>query len=498
MSPCFAAWLFSGFAALALQASSAREPISVGTARQLFIDEFLIEQMKGVTLELHSPISTETVLSPDNPWEGQTLAYPSVLRDGDRYRLYYRASGPPLEAPRTTAAGDQKQMEWSYTAIAESHDGVHWTKPKLGLVDFKGSRQNNLVWPTAGNDGKDLIPFLDKNPAASPNERYKALGALSAVALVALASPDGVHWHPMRKEPVIANLPVNPMMDPPNHAFWDEGQRQYVAYLRGWIHDRIRGIRRATSKDFLNWSVPEFIEMGPEIEHLYTNMATPYERAPGIYFMFAKRFVPWRKFFDDWPYTGLSEIVFLSSRDGVHFDRTFLEPFVRPGLDPLNWHERALIMAKGILETSPTEMSLYHFEHYRTKAVHLLRDVLRPDGFVSVNARYRGGEFLTKPLVFKGKALEINYSTSVAGGIRVEIQDSTGKPIPGFRLEESEEIFGDEVNRAVTWRIDPQVRARENHPYLVGASDLSELAGRAVRLRFVMKMADLYSFRFRD
>jgi len=491
--------LVVGLSALALlQAAPAGDPITVGSVRQLFIDNYLVDRMDGAALKLHPPVSTETVLEPDSPWEGQTLAYPSVLKDGDRYRLYYRASGPPLDAPATIAAGDQKQMEWSYTALAESRDGIRWTKPKLGLVDFKGSRQNNLVWPTQGNEGRDLIPFLDSNPAASPNERYKALAALTTVSLGAVASPDGMHWHAMRKEPVIANLPLNPMMDPPNHAFWDTEQKQYVAYLRGWIHDRIRSIRRCTSKDFLNWSVPEYIDMGSEIEHLYTNMATPYERAPGIYFMFAKRFVPWRKFFPDWPYWGLSEIVLLASRDGTHFPRTFMEPFVRPGLDPLNWHERALIMAKGILQTSPTEMSLYHFEHYRTKAVRLRRDVLRPDGFISVHAPYPGGEFTTKPLIFKGKNLQINYSTSVAGGIRVEVQNEGGQPIPAFRLDEAEEIFGDEVNRGVTWRIDQQIRQQGGHRYLVRASDLSELAGRPIRLRFVMKMADLYSFRFTD
>jgi hypothetical protein len=70
-------------------------------------------------------------------------------------------------------------------------------------------------------------------------------------------------------------------------------------------------------------------------------MTTLYERAPGIYLMFAKRFVPWRNTDASWPYDGLSETVLLSSRDGQRFERTFMEPFVRPGLDPLNWHDRA-------------------------------------------------------------------------------------------------------------------------------------------------------------
>jgi hypothetical protein len=86
----------------------------------------------------------------------------------------------------------------------------------------------------------------------------------------------------------------------------------------------------------------------------------------------------------------------------------------------------------------------------------------------------------------------------VAGGIRVEVQDEAGTPIPGFRLEEAEEIFGDEVERGVTWRIDQQIQQQGGHRYLVRASDLSELAGRPIRLRFVMKMADLYAFRFKE
>jgi hypothetical protein len=238
---------------------------------------------------------------------------------------------------------------------------------------------------------------------------------------------------------------------------------------------------------------------GSEIEHLYTNMTTPYERAPGIYFMFAKRFVPWRKTDAKWPYEGLSETVLLSSRDGQRFERTFMEPFVRPGLDPLNWHDRAIMMARGILQTSPTELSLYYFEHYRSDSIQLRRATVRPDGFISVSAPYSGGEFTTKPLIMEGAELELNFSSSVTGSIRVEVQDETGKSIPGFRLQDCDEIFGDQLERVVTWRrghadvLDENLKEIPNKP-----SDLSRaLRGKTIRLRFVMKAADLYSFRFR-
>jgi hypothetical protein len=142
---------------------------------------------------------------------------------------------------------------------------------------------------------------------------------------------------------------------------------------------------------------------------------------------------------------------------------------------------------------------LYYFEHYRSDTVRLRRATLRPDGFISISAPYQGGEFTTRPFVVEGQELELNYSSSVAGSIRVEIQDETGKPIPGFRLEESAEIFGDELSRVVEWRrghADLLTNDGREIPfkpsYLTPA-----LRGRTVRLRFVMKAADLFSFRLR-
>lgn len=490
-------WLVALFILVGADSSS---PLRIGTVRQLFVDEFLIAEKQNVVLKLNSPTAREAVLRADKPWEGQTMTYPSVFKDGDRFRLYYRASGPPLGTPPKFQAGDRKQMQWSYTAMAESRDGIQWTKPNLGVVEFQGSKQNNLVWPAREHPGLDLFPFKDANPQAPANERYKALGNVGEHQLVALGSPDGIHWELLQKEPVLAYLPKDPMMDPPNLAFWDETQKHYVAYLRNWLHYRIRSVRRTTSKDFRHWTAPEEIDFGnSEIEHLYTNMTTPYERVPGMYFMFAKRFVPWRRADPNWPYDGLSETVLLSSHDGKRFDRTFMEPFVRPGLDPLNWHDRSVMMARGILQTSPTELSLYYFEHYRTDSIQLRRATLRPDGFISITATFQGGEFTTRPFVLEGQELELNYSSSVAGSICVEAQDEHGKPIAGFRLQECDEIFGDELERVVTWRKGHNDVLTEDRKEIANKpSDLAHaLRGQVVRLRFVMKAADLYSFRIR-
>jgi hypothetical protein len=485
--------------ATAAVSSAANDPLLVGTTRQLFVDDHLIGEKQNVQLELHSPIPREVVLRSDQPWEGPNQTYVTVLQDGEKFRLYYRSSPPPGSGGHSNA---------TYTAVAESPDGIAWTKPKLGLVDFRGSKDNNLVWPTEANrpwrdknyPGTDIFPFIDRNPKTPASHRYKALANVGEYELAALVSSDGLNWQPLRAEPVISYPEPDPMMDPPSVAFWDETRGHYVAYLRCWINYRIRGFRRVVSEDFVRWSKPEVVGYGDaEVEQLYTSMATPYARAPGVTLMFAKRFVPDRQADPAWPRPGLSEIVLLTSRDGLRFNRTFMEPFLAPGLDRDNWHDRAIMMGRGVLSTSPTELSLYYVEHYHLDSVRVRRATLRPDGFASVHAPWTGGEFTTKPLRFEGSEIALNYSTSVAGSIRVEIQDENGKPIPGYRLDDGAEIFGDELDRLVTWRkghSDVLTPDREEIPYR--PSDIARaLGGKSIRLRFVMKAAHLYAFRFK-
>lgn len=170
-----------------------------------------------------------------------------------------------------------------------------------------------------------------------------------------------------------------------------------------------------------------------------------------------------------------TDIALLTSRGGPRYDRTFMESFLRPGLGKSGWANRANYAALGIHPTSDTEMSLFLTEGRRY--------TLRLDGFASVNAPFAGGELVTKPITFTGRELEINYSTSAGGLVRVELQDPTGRPVPGFTLDDCDPIYGDEIAGVVKWKTH---------------SDLRALARRPIRLRFVMADADLFSWRFRE
>ena len=177
---------------------------------------------------------------------------------------------------------------------------------------------------------------------------------------------------------------------------------------------------------------------------------------------------------------GLSDIVFMFSRDGITFTH-FREAFIRPGRDIRNWHGRAIEVGPTLVPTGDGEMSLYFVENYGTQTVKIRRGVLREDGFVSLQGNFEGGSVRTRPFRFSGSRLTLNYSTSAAGSLRVEIQDQRGDPLEGFGLDDCKLIFGDELQRTVTWK---------------GGSDLSALAGQTVRMKIEIRDGDLFSLQF--
>ena len=467
--------------------TAAAEPIEIGSRLELFVDGYLIAELRGgATLELHRPTEREVAIVHDQPWEGNACLYHTVFEDGDLYRMYYR--GWHFVIGETTLSASHEVV-----CYAESKDGIHWTKPELGLVEFNGSKANNIIWDGIGSLA--FSPFKDANPNCPPEAKYKALGLGGGKhGLYAFRSADGIHWSLMSQEPVI----TEGAFDSQNLAFWDSVRGQYREYHRAFRDGR--DIMTGTSDDFLHWTDPVWLEYDPgRLTQLYTNQITPYPRAPHIFLGFPARYIAGRallgplneriarlskRYGTDYTDTGL-----ITSRDGDHF-HVWPEAFIRPGVQTGNrWVYGSKYTAWGIVETgshlsgAPGELSFYTSdEGYWQDHVVMRRYTLRLDGFVSVGAPLSGGELVTKPITFDGKKLVINSSTSAAGSLQVEIQDVEGKSIEGFTLDDSDVIFGDHLERVVAWK---------------GGSDVSKLASRAVRLRFVLEDADLYSIRFR-
>lgn len=463
---------------------AADAPPQIGTRRELFVDRALIEKLDGMELALHAPCHAGVALAFDKPWEGAFCGYVTVFRDGDRLRMYYRG------LPEAGADGSPKEV----TCYAESRDGITWQKPNLGLFEVHGTRENNVVLADAAPVTHNFAPFLDTRAGVPADERYKALGGTSQSGLIAYVSGDGLRWRRWQEQPVFSD--TGWIFDSQNNACWSEAEGCYVLYYRK-SPAKVRSIARATSADFRTWTAGEMMDFGDApVEHLYTNQTEPYVRAPQLYIGVAARFMPGRqvltneqaqqigvnpKYFGD-----VSDAVLLTSRGGLRYERTFAEALVRPGPGLENWVSRTNYPARGIVETGPYEMSLYVQKNYGQSTARLDRYALRADGFISVHAPHAGGELITRPFVFGGdaavEALRLNFATSAAGGVKVELQDAEGKPLPGFTLDESVELVGDDLERAVAWK---------------GGSSIGALAGQRVRLRFVMHDADLYAFQFR-
>lgn len=461
--------------------ATAADPVEIGTRRELFVDDLLIGELKSTRLKLHSPQRLRNL--PPRPFGH----YATVLSDGDRLRLYYRGDKVPGAHWRN---GWGAYHEGEVTLYAESRNGGRdWIEPDLGIYDIPQMPKGNVVM-AVGEDTflvtHNFTPFIDTRPGIPDQQRYKALGGGRYPAenwggwktederqrlrerygpggLKAFASADGLHWKLLQKEPVLSEDVGS--FDSQNVAFWSDAEQCYVAYFR-FFRNGLRSIRRSTSPDFLHWSEPVDMNADQQNEHLYTSVTQPYFRAPHIYIALPTRFQA---------RTGaITDIVFMATRPGSdRYHRHFKEAFIRPGLGARGWGNRANYITLNAVPTSPTHMSFFMYGGAQY--------VSRLDGFISVNAGYEEGEFLTRSLSFSGNRLDLNYSTSGAGRIRVEIQNADGQPIPGFTLDESEVIYGDHISRQVQWN---------------ESNDVSQLAGQPVRLRFVMNEADLYSIQF--
>ncbi|MBN1492164.1 MAG: hypothetical protein JXA69_19790 [Phycisphaerae bacterium] len=500
--------------------------VDIGDRRQVFIDKLFLAESRGVELVVHPPRKTgEHTIPADRPWErGGIGPYSSVMKVGDTYYLWYHAM-------------DSVQWHTGDTngciCFARSDDGVHWKKPELGLIEYQGDKANNIVIGHGaaglriGQDG--MMVFLD--PTAPAEQRFRMVARFGAPveegqAIHIFSSPDGIHWtltHPS----VVTARPQERghHLDCQNVIFWDERIGKYVVYVRKNRSEpgsQGRCIARGESERLGGFPVVQDmpIVFGGDRQDLfhgdtpvvdfYLSAAIQYPWAERAYYMFPTAYYHYiggalGEFPDAVPTNaGPLDTQFAASRDGIVWHRYDRRAFVPLGMKgEFDWASARMI--RGLVpDTSGREMYMYYRasdwlhgwdrdernKRLLTQAglgadqniAVLSRLVLRRDGFVSVRAAYTGGEFTTPPLVFNGRRLVLNIDTSATGIAQVGILDADGKPHDGFAAGQCDRIHTcNEINRTVTWQ---------------RRSDLGRLAGKPVRLRFVLSNCDLYAFQF--
>ncbi len=484
---------------LPLLAEDKPAPIQIGGEKQLFIDELFFADKRGVARVMNQPVKDhQPVLTADkdNPWEANRIsAGNSVVDDNGEIRIYYDAIAP--------SPGDRSR--WLCCAV--SRDGIHFEKPKLGIIPFEGRSDTNIVWPPKQNPSHEPgNVFVDTNPKCPAEERYKMVsGSLaSATGTTMAVSADGLHWKAYEKSSY-------PQADTTIAAFFDNRIGRYVGWVR--VPGNGRAVGRCEFDDPRDWGAATRVFHADEEDVRYLDKAlfngmdyycggvNAYRPAPGIYFGFPAAYYHFhreaslrrgrggtRSPGND----GNIEAQLITSRDGIHWNRPDRgRPFIPRGPDG-SWDCGMTYVCGGSnLVYRDNEVWIYYsaqpFTHgdyslaEKEALGSVMRAVLRLDGFVSVDTGFEPGEFTTPPLVFAGTRLELNVDTGGGGSLRVELQDAEGHSLEGFSLADCDLVNGNYIRYPVSWK---------------GQTDLSQLAGRPVRMKVTMRATKLYAFQF--
>jgi hypothetical protein len=376
----------------------------------------------------------------------------------------------------------------AFLCCAVSKDGIHWERPNLGIVEFEGSNDNNIVLKSV----VDGTVFVD--PTAPPERRYRLLHTIGPHqgGLRVSHSPDGYHF--TIGEPV---SPWNP--DSQQVAFWDRRVKKYAVYLRKNTK-RGRSVGHLAVKDITKtWpgTLPVVFSADdgdpPDVD-FYTNACVQYPWAPDAYFLFPAAY---HHFPPHMGNDGVLDTSIACSRDGTPWMRPDRRPYIRMGEDS-EWDGKFAMAGVGMVRMGNEIYQYYNgidLTHIGTRRMDkenrekttgwgmMGRVVQRLDGFYSADAAYDGGWLLTPPIRFSGNRLVLNIDTSSAGSARVALFDTNGKPLPGYAVADCDVILDNNVRHPVTWK---------------GKSDVSALAGKPVRLRFEMRSAKLYAFQFEE
>ena len=462
--------------------------------KELFIDDGIIEESRGVTKTLHplSKYAGNPVMIALYPWEGALWLYGTVWREADgTFRMWYQGQGG-MAIP--TMGSDISDSPWSHIGFdpnnllytvgyATSRDGIFWERPNLGLIEYEGSSDNNLVLLDAA-----FANVIKDDREQDPARLYKSLfwqsdtpdGTNNMGEGVSVAfSPDGFRWTKYAGNPVIPRSSDNHML-----LGWDERHGQYVAYCRPTLHEgnMTRRIGRSVSDDFVTWTDPEDVLVpdadDPPGTELYGMPVFKYEGfyIGQLYIYHAPVEEKQIRF------TGPVDVQLAVSRDGIAWERAGERaPFIPNG------PPGSIDMGEIYTSLAPVVMGDELWFYYSGSAAdhadiggaaYVCLGKLRLDGFVSVDAGDETGTLVTKLFRCQGGRLSINAAAR-GGAVGVAVLDTDGIPHEGYSRQECALFDGDSVRHDVTWRT---------------TASLDQLKGRDIRLKFYLRNAELYSF----
>ena len=483
--------------------SSSEKSVKISSEPQLFVDDGFVGYKLGVVRTLHSARKLEKpVLEPDRPWEGDRIYIHGTVyydRQTQLFRMWYVTRLSPEYEHRVSGL----IWPWDLILYATSQDGIHWEKPDLGLHEFDGSKDNNIL--ILNKHSPTLI--IDEE-AADPANRFRMAACdwtEGKQGFWVADSADGLNW---------TEHPDNPIMVTSDEVLEtmtvarEPRTGEYFGFHRRWgegdhIFNKKRLVAVATSKDFREWSDPKLIFAPDAQDDAWVQdpgQRTEFYGMAG--FCYGGQFLGFLPVFrvvrqvgyDDIggetavatqaPWDGPIEAQLVHSRDGLDWhrfeDRSPIIPRGKPGS-----------FDAGCILSSASRPVVHNDEiwHYYTgvntthgglmppKRISIGRAAWRLDGFVSLDAGTFGGVVETVPLEMSGDRLEINANAAL-GSTEVEVLSAAGDRLPGYGRGDCVALQADEVRHVVRWQRNERLPASE-----------------PIRLRFHLKDSELYSFR---
>lgn len=461
-------------------------PIDVG--RQLFVDDFLIEQTTMRRTHHHPEYHAgNPVLKPEHPWESEHAA---PFSDGvwfdshdGLFKMWYWARGNL----------DGKSV--ASTCLATSRDGIRWEKPQFDVVPG-----TNIVLPDEPEMTRNSATAWLDHEERDPARRFKIFRVIRGPGtdgwrIRMSVSPDGIHWATADQSDKVGDRTT---------VFYNALRKVWVASIRSGGPQKERARNYHEGRDAgaaLHWQtdgkrsdVPWMIadELDPDrgdLELLHTP-ARAFEIVPSQ--LYNLDCVAYESvmlgLFSIWrgqqvkPLPKINEVCVGYSRDGFHWSRPDRAAFCPVAANENVWNSGNLQSAGGCCLVVGDKLHFYVGAVPKGSAFPDPGNVglatLRRDGFVSMDAADTPATLTTRGVAFNGTHLFVNADCP-RGELRVEVLDEAGGVIPPFTRENCEGISADATSRAVRWK---------------GADNLSAVAGRVVRFRFHLKNGKLYAF----
>jgi len=444
------------------------EPVMLGSRKHVFIDEVMVERKRNIELTLNRPADAVQI-SEKAAWDAS----------------FFEHEGKIYTVVSEGYEGDEGPIN-----LLVSEDGVNFQKPNLGLIEYKGSKNNNLIMLGLPSWGKY---FKDTNPACPAEELFKATLWVAQRGIYLYFSPDAVHWR--RNETCMLPLVSGGGCE----TFWDDQQGCYFNYIK-------------RDGSYNTGDYPNYGRSTTMFETRQINKAWPFNKVPNPYY-------------EGWPFpavtgegiTVLGPDIFAPDQGQIFRTRpqkyewapdTYVAFMIRGGgdmavsRDAVHWKvcsENGLgyywdtAITNGMIRRGD---QIWQWANYgEGKGITTVRLTQRLDGFLSLDAGEQTGIIVTRPFVFEGDKLVLNVDAK-GGQVKVGIvalhgKELTGynvaltnppkKPVRGFGADDCDPVTADSVRHVVTFK---------------GASDVGNLAGQVIRLRFEMQNARLYAFKF--